>query len=435
MKLLYWVREHHAAAKPKSGRLRATAAVAIAAAVTLAGCSTTSSTSTAGSTTNAAPSNQSNAASTPLPASPTNAASSTTCSTKGAPSSNGGAVANAQKLVDKAAGLTTKWDGPTTPAKAPKNKTVVFIAANANNTGDIGVYKGLQQAAGSLGWTVKFIDGQNSTSTNLNAISQAIALHPDAIGLSSFDAASAESLIEQAKKAGIVVVGNHTGESTGVQASYPGMFTNISSDPRLISQVAAACAVVASNGTAGVTIYNCGTEFKLCGTKQDGLTSEINTCSGCKILALNEFPFEAVPQQMAGLATSDYQRFGSKLTYMLAINDLYWDAAVPALQAAGVGPGGPPAMIAAGDGSPAAYSRIRKGQYQIASVAEPLNEHGWQMADEITRALDGLQPSAFVTYPHLVTIENVNLEGGDKGTFDPANGYRNEYAKLWGIGG
>jgi ribose transport system substrate-binding protein len=33
-----------------------------------------------------------------------------------------------------------------------------------------------------------------------------------------------------------------------------------------------------------------------------------------------------------------------------------------------------------------------------------------------------------------VTAENVHLEGGDSGTFDPGNNYRDEYKKIWGIG-
>jgi ribose transport system substrate-binding protein len=356
---------------------------------------------------------------------------SNTCSTKGAVSSDT-AIAAAQDIVGKAAGLTTKWDGPTTGPKATKGKSIVYIAANSNNTGDIGVYDGLKEAASVLGWTVKLIDGQNS-STNLNALSQAIALHPDAIALSSFDAKSAESEIARAKAAGIPVIGNHTGESSGYQASYPALFTNITSDPALISKVAAACAIVASKGKAGVTVVGCGTEIQLCLTKEDAMKEEIKSCSGCSVLATDEYPFEDIQQQEAGVATADYQRFGNKLGYMLSINDLYWDAAIPALQAAGVGPEGPPVMIAAGDGSPAAYDRIRKGQYQIATVAEPLNEHGWQVADEIVRAIAGEKPSNFETYPHLVTKENVDLEGGKKGAFDPSNGYRDAYKKAWGL--
>jgi ribose transport system substrate-binding protein len=359
-------------------------------------------------------------------------AAGSTCSTSDTVSSDP-AVAAAQEIVNQAAGLTTEWDGPTTGSIAPRDITVVYIASNANNTGDIGVFNGLKEAGDILGWDVKFIDGQNSTSTNLDALSQAIALAPDAIAVSSFEAKSASPLFEQAKAAGIPVIGNHTGEGAGYQDAYPGLFTNVTSDPALISEVAAACAIVASDGTAGVTLTSCGEQFQLCQTKEDAMKAMIETCEGCSVLNINHFPFEEISQREGAVATADFQKFGDKLGYMLSINDLYWDAAIPALQSIGVEPSGPPVMIAAGDGSPAAYDRIRNGQYQIATVAEPLVEHGWQVADEIIRALDGAEPTDFITYPHLVTIENVDLEGGKDGSFDPSNNYREEYQKIWGL--
>jgi ribose transport system substrate-binding protein len=360
-------------------------------------------------------------------------AAASTCSTK-ATSSSDPAVAAALKIVQKASLPVTKWDGPTSGPKAQSGVSVVYIASNASNTGDTAPYGGLKQAAAKLGWKLSFIDGKGSGSANLNALSQAIALKPSAIVVSSFDANSSEPLFAQAKAAGIPVIGNHTGNDAGYQSDYPDLFTNITSDPVTIAKVAADCAIVASAGKAGVTIAGCGAEFSICQVKQDAMKKEMETCKGCSVLANETFPFESISQQEPGLATADYQKYGSKLTYMLSINDLYWDSAIPALQAAGASPSGPPLMIAAGDGSPAAFSRIKKGQFQIATVAEPLQEHGWQMADEVNRAINHESPSTFVTYPRLVTKENVNLEGGNKGTFDPANNYRKEYEKIWGVG-
>ena len=42
-----------------------------------------------------------------------------------------------------------------------------------------------------------------------------------------------------------------------------------------------------------------------------------------------------------------------------------------------------------GDGSESAYQRIRSGQYQAVTVAEPLNLQGWQLIDEMNRAVQG----------------------------------------------
>jgi len=356
----------------------------------------------------------------------------TTCSTK-SPKSGDTAVAASQNRLGKAAGASSTWDGPMTGAPVQKRgATMVFIPYTSTNAGDVGVGAGFQEAAKALGWDVKVIDGGGSVTSYLAAFDQALALRPAGIAVSSFDPNAAEPAFGKAKAAGIPVVGNHTGEGPGPQSTAPSLFTNVTSDPAIIAQVAADCALVASGGTAGVTIVGCGSELQICVTKEKSMNDTVKTCGGCSVLDQHDYPFGEATQREGGIASADLQRFGKKLTYMLSINDVYWDAAIPALKAAGVGPAGPPLMIAAGDGSPAAFQRIRTGQYQIATVAEPLNEHGWQMADEMNRALAGQQPSTFVTYPHIVTSENVDSEGGKDNVYDPGNGYRDQFKKIWG---
>ena len=76
------------------------------------------------------------------------------------------------------------------------------------------------------------------------------------------------------------------------------------------------------------------------------------------------------PSQMALRHLVDLARLGDKLGYILTFNEVYFDFAVPPLQAAGIDPAGPPPLIAAGDGSESAYQRIRNGPYQIATRSE-----------------------------------------------------------------
>ena len=93
---------------------------------------------------------------------------------------------------------------------------------------------------------------------------------------------------------------------------------------------------------------------------------------------------------------------------------------------------GSPKAVAAGDGSESAYQRIRGAQYQAVTVAEPLNLQGWQLIDELNRAMQGQSWSGYTSPLHVVTAENVSFDGGDKNIFDPGNGYRQTYTKIWG---
>ncbi len=45
--------------------------------------------------------------------------------------------------------------------------------------------------------------------------------------------------------------------------------------------------------------------------------------------------------------------------------------------------------MAAGDGDAAEMQRIRSDNYQAATVAEPIDLQGWQLVDEVNRALAG----------------------------------------------
>jgi ribose transport system substrate-binding protein len=135
---------------------------------------------------------------------------------------------------------------------------------------------------------------------------------------------------------------------------------------------------------------------------------------------------------MGPLTTSLLQKYGSKWTYALAINDLYFDFMGPALAAAGIPGGGPPKAGSAGDGSEAAFQRIRTGDYQAVTVAEPLNLQGWQLVDELNRAIQGAPCSGYITSPALVTKEGL-ARMGDSNSFDPDAPYREAYSKIWGM--
>ena len=66
-------------------------------------------------------------------------------------------------------------------------------------------------------------------------------------------------------------------------------------------------------------------------------------------------------------------------------------------------------------------------------MAEPLNLQGWQLVDELNRAFAGEKASGYVSPVHLVTPANIEFDGGPDNVFDPDNGYRDAYKKIWGV--
>lgn len=80
-----------------------------------------------------------------------------------------------------------------------------------------------------------------------------------------------------------------------------------------------------------------------------------------------------------------------------------------------------------GDGDPSAFQRVNSGQYQAATVPEPLSQQGWQVIDEFNRAFSGRAPSGYVAPVHIVTAAN----SGGATSWNPP-GYRRAYRKIWG---
>jgi len=149
------------------------------------------------------------------------------------------------------------------------------------------------------------------------------------------------------------------------------------------------------------------------------------------VLEWVDTPIAETSTRMPQLTTSLLQKYGASWTHSLAINDLYYDFMGPSLAAAGIEGTGAPVNVAAGDGSESAYQRIRSGQYQAVTVAEPLTLQGWQLVDELNRAMAGEKWSGYVSPLHVVTKDNVEFDGGPTNSFDPGNGYRDAYKKIW----
>jgi ribose transport system substrate-binding protein len=54
------------------------------------------------------------------------------------------------------------------------------------------------------------------------------------------------------------------------------------------------------------------------------------------------------------------------------------------------------------------------------------------LIDELNLAFEGEKQSGFTTQVHIVTHANVEFDGGKNSLFDPDNGYRDQYRKIWG---
>jgi ribose transport system substrate-binding protein len=341
------------------------------------------------------------------------------------------AVKAAQPLVDKATAEVTKWTGPAEGPTAPKgDKSLVGIM---NLGTDVGASKwcgGAKEAAKALGWDFTLLDGKGSVAGQQAAIQQAIARQPDAVLLCSVDGEAMKSTIADGTKRNIVFVGVH---STALPGPAPdlGLFTNVSGDGRDIGKASGAYTVVKSKGTAHVVALG-DKSYAISRIKSRNTLDEVARCKTCKALDDDSLPVGDAPQRTPDRFSSYLERYGTPL-WIYSVTDFYLDSGVPAFRSGGIPPEGQVFMIGS-DGSPAAYERIRKGEYQLATVPEPLFEEGWQMVDEVVRALAGEKPSGYEPAVHIIDSANIDRDVTDENVYDPHNDYREHYVELWKTG-
>jgi ribose transport system substrate-binding protein len=84
------------------------------------------------------------------------------------------------------------------------------------------------------------------------------------------------------------------------------------------------------------------------------------------------------------------------------------------------------------DGTQEAYRRIRRGDYQAATIPEPIDLFGWQAVDELNRAFHHQSWSHFMPAIHIVDRSNIDREGGTLNQYIPGNNYRTWYLHIWG---
>lgn len=338
------------------------------------------------------------------------------------------AISDAMALVDRHAGRKEVWNGPTSGPAAAEGRTTVVLAADLKNGGVLGVTRGVEEAAEAIGWDVRVLDGAGSVSGRTAAFGQAMALQPDGIIINGFDAVEQKPGMEAAVAAGIPLVSWHASPTIGPDPAN-GVFANVSTDVVEVS-AAAMWAFADAGGEPDVVIF-ADSAYAIAIAKADRIKEEIERLGGT-VLEYVDTPIADTSSRMPTLTTALLQRHGELWTHSLAINDIYFDFMGPSLAAAGLPGDSPPKVVAAGDGSESAYQRIRSGQYQSVTVAEPLNLQGWRLVDELNRALQGAEWSGYTSPLHVVTVANISHDGGPKNVFDPENGYRDEYLAIWG---
>ncbi len=346
-----------------------------------------------------------------------------------APNDAGGSyLADARRVVDVASQPAAAWVGPRNGPRAQAGKHIALVNEDLRNGGILAVDEGVLEAAKAIGWSVKVFDSGGMLEGRKKMLADALDSHPDGLMVFGGDAHALLPWLEPFAQRHIPIVGWHVAAQAGPVPGTP-VAMNVSTDPLEVARVTALAAIVQSGGHAGVVIFT-DTSYSLPKAKADAMAAVVRGCAGCTLLEVRDVPISRNAELMPGTTRELLARYGKRWTHALAINDIYFDYAAPVLTQAAL-PNDALSMLSAGDGSESAFQRIRRGTFQTGTVAEPLNLHGWQMVDEMNRLFAGERVTGTVFPVHLVSIDNIDADGGDRLVYDPANGYRDIYRHIW----
>ncbi|WTB19553.1 substrate-binding domain-containing protein [Streptomyces sp. NBC_00829] len=334
------------------------------------------------------------------------------------------ALAKAKAAVQRAENTDASWNGPISGPAAVPDKAIVYVAQTMTNPGVAGVAKGVEEAAKTIGWKVRVIDGEGTPAGIQAALSQAITLKPSGVVIGGFDPRLTSQQVARAQAADIPVIGWHAVDSPGPSEN-AGLYTNVTTNVEDVAKISADWIIARSNGNAGVVVFT-DDSIPFAKNKSELIKRELAACSDVRLLTSVNIPIPDASSRTPQAVSSLLSRFQNSWTYSVAINDLYFADAAPAFRAAGKPGSGPPFNIGAGDGDPSAFQRINSEQFQAATVPEPLSQQGWQIIDEFNRAFADRPASGYVAPVHIATADN----SSGATSWDPS-GYREAYEKIW----
>jgi ribose transport system substrate-binding protein len=286
----------------------------------------------------------------------------------------------------------------------------------------------MEEAARVVGWKLRVFDAAGTAAGRDRAAAEALATRPDALAVLGADAREIQPRLAAFVQRQIPIVGWHVGPRPGPVPNSP-IAMNVTTDPFQVARITAMAALVGSGGKAGVVIFT-DSGFEIATAKARAMTEIVRGCEGCTLLEVRDTPISRAAELLPGITRELLTRHGDRWTHALAVNDIYFDYAVPELGRARRAPDSL-ALLSAGDGSSSAFVRLQARVFQVATVAEPLNLHGWQLIDELNRLLARAPVSGYVVPVHLSTAQNIRFDGGQRHQYDPDNGYRDVYRRIW----
>jgi ribose transport system substrate-binding protein len=336
----------------------------------------------------------------------------------------------------EAAFAGTTGTTPTTPT-APKKGVKVWVVSCGQQVPSCATpVAGAMEAAKLVGWEAKTCDGQLNPDGWGNCVRQAVSAGADVILPVGIDCASIQQPFEEAKQAGVKVVGAGGADcdATGGEALWATERLQVEglSIEDYWKQAGATVAqyLIGSTDAEAKVLEVKFTDPLWGGWLSEGFNTELATCEDCEVvdtleMANNDF--------VSGTATD---KFSAALQKATGANAVFVPVGgwMPTGFAQAVVASGRQAdlVVGTGFGDAANMELIRTNGGQNGVLGYATEWGAWGSIDEAIRVMNGEEPVVEGDGFQMVDADhNLPAEGEDyQGNVD----FKSEYKKLWGVG-
>ncbi len=357
--------------------------------------------------------------------------------------SSGDPIKDAEAIVkDGYTGTVTQ--PPTSGPKAVKGKKL-FVISCFQLLDSCKLPSDSAQAAGkALGWQTTLVDGGLDAGKQSDGVKQAISSHADAIIFAGIDCAPIQASLQQAKQAGIKLVGLYSFDCDDKSIGNPGapLFDYIqrvgalgSADSAIsYGEIKAAYAIAKLKGKV-VAINTTSPNHAVLQYVAQGFKQQLAKCKTCRMATTVSFTDEDVLSgKLKDTLVTTLQSYPQTNVIQVAIDPVFQIAVSPALA------NKPQIMTLGGEGVPANMDLIRSGKETMA-MAVPHEWAGYLGVDAVNRLLSGAKPSQIPNEGFGYQIIDKDHNVPPSGPYLPLNmksrkavDFKSAYRKVWGVG-
>ena len=326
------------------------------------------------------------------------------------------------------------YQEPKGPAvKPPTGKTIWLVEAGLGSDYATRTEKATQEAAAKLGWTVHVFDAKFDPTQMLTGVEQAVVAKPDGIVVVTIDCPIIKNGLEQAKAAGIPVVGIEDKECD------PGLFTHMvtyahhQSFTDYVTDWGRAQAdwVIAKTGGQANVVMDTETDSWSILRSSVGIKDEIKKCPGCSIAVDTPFVVTDLGPALQQKIQQALVQHPDANAYIPAYDVVMTQSGgAQAIQAAGRSHN---LTIGGGEGGAAAIDQIRKGSGEQACAGQSAEWEAYSALDAMARIFLKQDPDALDTGNGIQVCDKDHNLPPEGQPFTPPVDFRAAFLKMWGL--